>query len=77
MRLVNMPPKRRIPPVLYGPLGANGEMQFPPLKPWAEREKERLEALENSKKDKNKVQKGEFVIAMKGFGRSCSRRMVE
>ncbi|CAB3253984.1 unnamed protein product [Arctia plantaginis] len=62
MRLVNMPPKRRIPPVLYGPLGPNGELQFPPLKPWAEREKERLEALDKNKKDKNKVQKGLVLL---------------
>lgn len=52
-----MPPKRRPPPDLYGPLGPNGEMQFPPLKPWAEREKERLEAIE-IEKSKNKLQKG-------------------
>lgn len=57
MRAVNMPPKKRIPPQLYGPLGPNGETQYPPLKSWAEREKERLEAIEREKK-KNKLQKG-------------------
>ncbi|VVC95447.1 unnamed protein product [Leptidea sinapis] len=51
-----MPPKRRPPPNLYGPLGPNGELQFPPLKPWAERERERLEALQKEK-SKPKVQK--------------------
>ncbi|CAG9790368.1 unnamed protein product [Diatraea saccharalis] len=40
MRLINMPPKRRPPPKLYGPLGDNGELQFPPPKSWQERERE-------------------------------------
>lgn len=52
-----MPPKRRPPPQLYGPLGPNGELQFPPLKSYAEREKERLEAIQREK-DKNKLPKG-------------------
>lgn len=57
MRLRNMPPKRREPPKLYGPIGPNGELQFPPLKPWAEREQERLDA-EKKKLSQNKLQKG-------------------
>ncbi|XP_075973125.1 dynein heavy chain 3, axonemal [Anticarsia gemmatalis] len=57
MRLINMPPKRRVPPQLYGPLGPNGETQFPPLKPWAEREQERLENIEKER-NKLKLQKG-------------------
>ncbi|CAG9584340.1 unnamed protein product [Danaus chrysippus] len=61
MRTINMPPKRRVPPQLYGPLGPNGETQFPPLKPWAEREKERLEALKKEK-DKHKLQKGLVLL---------------
>ncbi|CAH3998948.1 unnamed protein product [Pieris brassicae] len=56
MKTINMPPKRRQPPQLYGPIGPNGELQFPPLKPWAEREKERLEAIQREK-DKNKLPK--------------------
>ncbi|CAG9790367.1 unnamed protein product [Diatraea saccharalis] len=43
-----MPPKRRPPPKLYGPLGDNGELQFPPPKSWQERERERLESERNS-----------------------------
>ncbi|XP_050671120.1 dynein axonemal heavy chain 3 isoform X2 [Leptidea sinapis] len=61
MRTINMPPKRRPPPNLYGPLGPNGELQFPPLKPWAERERERLEALQKEK-SKPKVQKGLVLL---------------
>lgn len=64
MRTINMPPKRRVPPQLYGPLGPNGETQFPPLKPWAEREKERLEALKKEK-DKHKLQKGMYMYISK------------
>lgn len=52
-----MPPKRRPPPQLYGPIGPNGEVQFPPLKSWEEREKEKLEALKKEK-EKHKLQKG-------------------
>ncbi|KAG6455707.1 hypothetical protein O3G_MSEX009350 [Manduca sexta] len=51
MRGLNMPPKKRVPPQLFGPIGPNGELQFPPLKPWHEREKERLDAIE---KERNK-----------------------
>ncbi|XP_047529766.1 dynein axonemal heavy chain 3 [Vanessa atalanta] len=61
MRTINMPPKRRPPPQLYGPLGPNGELQFPPLKSWAEREKEKLEAL-NREKAKNKLPKGLVLL---------------
>ncbi|CAG9790365.1 unnamed protein product [Diatraea saccharalis] len=57
MRLINMPPKRRPPPKLYGPLGDNGELQFPPPKSWQERERERLES-ERLEKEKHKLQKG-------------------
>ena len=52
-----MPPKKRIPPKLYGPLSDSGEMQFPPLKTWAEKEREKLQAIEEEKK-KNRLQKG-------------------
>lgn len=65
LRTINMPPKRRPPPNLYGPIGPNGELQFPPLKPWAEREKERLEAIEKAK-GKNKLQKGVSHISLHG-----------
>lgn len=58
MRTIHMPPKRRPPPKLYGPLGPNGELQFPPLKPWAEREKERLDAIKKEQ-DKKKLPKGQ------------------
>lgn len=47
-----MPPKRKPPPQLYGPLGPNGEIQYPPLKSYEERERERLEALEKEMKRK-------------------------
>ncbi|KAJ8727857.1 hypothetical protein PYW08_016242 [Mythimna loreyi] len=57
IRLVNMPPKKRTPPQLYGPLGPHGEMQFPPMKSLAQKEKERLKAIEAEKK-KHKLQKG-------------------
>ncbi|XP_049869343.1 dynein axonemal heavy chain 3 [Pectinophora gossypiella] len=62
MRTINMPPKRRKPPVLYGPLNARGDMQFPPLKPWEEREKERLEALRRQEANKHKLQKGLVLL---------------
>ncbi|CAH0719658.1 unnamed protein product, partial [Brenthis ino] len=61
MRTINMPPKRRSPPQLYGPIGPNGELQFPPLKSWAEREKEKLEALKKEK-EKNKLPKGLVLL---------------
>lgn len=61
MRVINMPPKKRVPPTLYGPIGPNGELQFPPLKSWAERERECLEALEKEK-SKNKLQKGKRLL---------------
>lgn len=57
MRTINMPPRRKEPPNLYGPIGPNGELQFPPLKPWALREKERLQAIQKEK-DKQKLPKG-------------------
>lgn len=57
-----MPPKRKPPPQLYGPIGPNGEVQFPPLKSWEEREKEKLEALKKEK-EKNKLQKGERCVS--------------
>ncbi|XP_041978336.1 dynein axonemal heavy chain 3 [Aricia agestis] len=57
MRTPHMPPKRRPPPQLYGPIGPNGELQFPPLKPWSEREKERLAAVKREK-EKEKLPKG-------------------
>ncbi|CAH0578973.1 unnamed protein product [Chrysodeixis includens] len=57
MRLRNMPPKKREPPKLFGPIGPNGELQFPPLKPWAERERERLQE-ERKGSSRNKLQKG-------------------
>ncbi|XP_045448983.1 dynein axonemal heavy chain 3 [Melitaea cinxia] len=61
MRIANMPPKKRPPPQLYGPLGPNGELQFPPLKSWAEREKEKQEALKKER-DKNKLPKGLVLL---------------
>ncbi|XP_013168993.1 PREDICTED: dynein heavy chain 3, axonemal-like [Papilio xuthus] len=61
MRTVHMPPKRRPPPQLYGPIGPNGELQFPPLKPWAEREKERLDAIKKEQ-DKKKLPKGLVLL---------------
>ncbi|XP_053607537.1 dynein axonemal heavy chain 3 [Plodia interpunctella] len=57
MRLINMPPKRRKPPNLYGPIGPNGELQFPPLKSYEERERERLEEIKEQEK-KNRLPKG-------------------
>ncbi|KAI8429290.1 hypothetical protein MSG28_007791 [Choristoneura fumiferana] len=56
MRVLNMPPKRRVPPVLYGPLGPRGELQFPPLKSYAEREREKMEAAKRDQ-EKGKLQK--------------------
>ncbi|XP_068632055.1 dynein axonemal heavy chain 3 [Battus philenor] len=61
MRTINMPPKRRPPPKLYGPLGPNGEMQFPPQKTFAEREKEKLDAIKKEK-DKKKLPKGLVLL---------------
>ncbi|RVE49566.1 hypothetical protein evm_005794 [Chilo suppressalis] len=61
MRVINMPPKRRPPPKLYGPLGPNGELQFPPPKTWQEREREKLEA-ERLEKEKHKLQKGLVLL---------------
>ncbi|XP_052759353.1 dynein axonemal heavy chain 3 [Galleria mellonella] len=61
MRVLNMPPKRRPKPELYGPIGPNGELQFPPLKPWAERERERLEKLKKEQ-EKNKLPKGLVLL---------------
>ncbi|XP_039753870.1 dynein heavy chain 3, axonemal [Pararge aegeria] len=61
IRTINMPPKRRPPLQLYGPLGPNGELQFPPVQTFAEREKERLEAIKKEK-DKNKLPKGLVLL---------------
>ncbi|XP_050560797.1 dynein axonemal heavy chain 3 isoform X1 [Spodoptera frugiperda] len=58
IRLINMPPKRRPPVERYGPLGPNGEMQFPPLKSLAEREKEKKEKELEAERNKHKLQKG-------------------
>ncbi|KAL0892691.1 hypothetical protein ABMA27_014410 [Loxostege sticticalis] len=85
MRVLNMPPKKRVPPVLYGPIGPNGEMQFPPLKSWAEREKEKLEAAKREK-EKNKLQKGLVLLEdlvsgkydrMKAAEADAKRRRIE
>ncbi|KAL4710846.1 hypothetical protein ACJJTC_016130 [Scirpophaga incertulas] len=57
MRLINMPPKRRAPPQLYGPIGPDGQPQMPPLRSWQEREQDRLDA-EKRERDKKKLQKG-------------------
>ncbi|KAI8435550.1 hypothetical protein MSG28_003843 [Choristoneura fumiferana] len=56
-----MPPKRRVPPVLYGPLGPRGELQFPPLKSYAEREREKMEAAKRDQ-EKGKLQKGLVLL---------------
>ncbi|XP_073944942.1 dynein heavy chain 3, axonemal isoform X2 [Choristoneura fumiferana] len=61
MRVLNMPPKRRVPPVLYGPLGPRGELQFPPLKSYAEREREKMEAAKRDQ-EKGKLQKGLVLL---------------
>ncbi|XP_059059125.1 dynein axonemal heavy chain 3 [Achroia grisella] len=61
MRVLNMPPKRRPKPELYGPIGPNGELQFPPLKPWAEREQERVEKL-RLEQEKKKLPKGLVLL---------------
>ncbi|XP_063362018.1 dynein axonemal heavy chain 3 [Cydia amplana] len=61
MRVINMPPKRRAPPILYGPLGPRGEIQFPPLKPYAERVREKEEA-ERKEREKGKLQKGLVLL---------------
>ncbi|CAH2242148.1 jg1052 [Pararge aegeria aegeria] len=61
IRTINMPPKRRPPLQLYGPLGPNGELQFPPVQTFAEREKEQLEAIKKEK-DKNKLPKGLVLL---------------
>lgn len=63
MRIVHMPPKKRPPAQLFGPLGPNGETQFPPLRPWAEREKERLAKLEREK-ERNVAPKGTGLMLM-------------
>lgn len=57
-----MPPKRRPPVERYGPLGPNGEMQFPPLKSLAEREREKKEKELEAERNKHKLQKGLYDL---------------
>ncbi|GBP85180.1 Dynein heavy chain 3, axonemal [Eumeta japonica] len=56
-RVPSLRVRRRSPPPLYGPVGPRGELQFPPLRPWKEREKERL-ASRAAERGKHKLQKG-------------------
>lgn len=56
-----MPPKKRTLPNLYGPLGPNGEMQYPPVKSWEQREREKKEALKKQM-DKKRLPKGKRTL---------------
>lgn len=60
MRAVNMPPKKHTPPTLYGPLGPKGEMLYPPLKSWEQREREKQQALKKEM-DKKRLPKGKLT----------------